>query len=70
MYSNVVESFNTWIKEMRHLLVTNMVDSIRLAQMRTYIFVKCIIVCYYVLLSVCVYSHAFVRNIVYYRVLY
>ncbi|XP_039131790.1 uncharacterized protein LOC120268452 [Dioscorea cayenensis subsp. rotundata] len=29
MYSNVVESFNAWIKEARHLPVTNMVDSIR-----------------------------------------
>ncbi|XP_039138747.1 uncharacterized protein LOC120276076 [Dioscorea cayenensis subsp. rotundata] len=29
MYSNVAESFNTWIKEARHLPVTNMVDSIR-----------------------------------------
>ncbi|XP_039134903.1 uncharacterized protein LOC120272206 [Dioscorea cayenensis subsp. rotundata] len=29
MYSNVVESFNAWIKEARHLPVINMVDSIR-----------------------------------------
>ncbi|XP_039114636.1 uncharacterized protein LOC120249979 [Dioscorea cayenensis subsp. rotundata] len=29
MYSNVSESFNAWIKEARHLPVTNMVDSIR-----------------------------------------
>ncbi|XP_039141186.1 uncharacterized protein LOC120278458 [Dioscorea cayenensis subsp. rotundata] len=29
MYSNVAESFNAWIKEARHLPVTNMVDSIR-----------------------------------------
>ncbi|XP_039129100.1 uncharacterized protein LOC120265294 [Dioscorea cayenensis subsp. rotundata] len=29
MYSNVVESFSAWIKEARHLPVTNMVDSIR-----------------------------------------
>ncbi|XP_039145539.1 uncharacterized protein LOC120282754 [Dioscorea cayenensis subsp. rotundata] len=29
MYFNVTESFNAWIKEARHLLVCNMVDSIR-----------------------------------------
>ncbi|XP_039130931.1 uncharacterized protein LOC120267344 [Dioscorea cayenensis subsp. rotundata] len=29
MYSNVAESFSAWIKEARHLPITNMVDSIR-----------------------------------------
>ncbi|XP_039145576.1 uncharacterized protein LOC120282796 [Dioscorea cayenensis subsp. rotundata] len=29
MYSNVAESFNTWIKEGHHLLVTSLVNSIR-----------------------------------------
>lgn len=30
MYSNIAESFNTWIKEARHLLVTSMADTIKL----------------------------------------
>lgn len=29
IYSNVAESFNAWIKEARHLSVSNMVNSIR-----------------------------------------
>ncbi|XP_039117932.1 uncharacterized protein LOC120253733 [Dioscorea cayenensis subsp. rotundata] len=29
IYSNVADSFNTWIKEVRHLPVTSLVDSIR-----------------------------------------
>ncbi|XP_039117893.1 uncharacterized protein LOC120253679 [Dioscorea cayenensis subsp. rotundata] len=29
MYSNVAESFNAWVKDARHLPVSNMVDSIR-----------------------------------------
>ncbi|XP_039146825.1 uncharacterized protein LOC120284076 [Dioscorea cayenensis subsp. rotundata] len=34
MYSNVAESFNAWIKEARHLLVTSMVDTIRFKLMK------------------------------------
>ncbi|KAL7258142.1 hypothetical protein ACSBR1_004296 [Camellia fascicularis] len=30
MYSNVAESFNSWIREARHLPITNLVDMIRL----------------------------------------
>ncbi|XP_039136125.1 uncharacterized protein LOC120273555 [Dioscorea cayenensis subsp. rotundata] len=33
MYSNMAESFNAWIKEARHLFVTNMVDLIRFKMM-------------------------------------
>ncbi|KAL7180346.1 hypothetical protein ACSBR1_043537 [Camellia fascicularis] len=33
MYSNVAESFNSWIRDARHLPITNLVDMIRLQMM-------------------------------------
>lgn len=39
MYSDVAKSFNVWIKKLSHLLVTRMVDSIRLGFMYIYIYI-------------------------------